>query len=428
MPTVLLLILAFLLLYFIYKQKVGYFICFALLFFRIATSLFYTTSTSLYALNPIFLGVCYGVAFICQFNYFNAKTIVQYFKSPVVITMIIVSLLMIVYNAIGPYYDAHKNFILENQMSYLINVFIPFVLLPFFVPDSCTRKEIVDSSTLWGVFYMIVAFVCFDFTSVIIENRELLKDISDGLIGSIMLSKYMAIVAIIAVIKLITTNSSERGRQILYLALATLFGLLMLIAGQRGTLIGVGLALAALLLRDEWRRHTFAISAFAFFGILVALAFFDFSQFEIFQRFSQFQNIKTFNRYYDYFNVWDIFKENGYFWGLGTKGYFLKIGRIYPHNIILEHISDYGLIGLLCILILIFFCIRYSIRLIRYSENYTDIAIASSWIVLCFSAMVSDSILDHRLFYIFSGLLVLTYQDYFSHFFESQEIEHIESE
>lgn len=412
MSYFLLVLLVICLLYFAHKQKVGYFVCFSLLFFRIATTLFYSSSTSLYTLNSLFLGISYVVVLIWQFNYFNRDVIIRYYNSPVVISMVIVSLLMIVYNYIGPYYAKHSDFIREQQLSYLINVFIPFILLPFFVSDSFTRNDIIPAILFWGIFYVVVALTCFDFKMVILRERELLKDTSDNLIGSIMLSKYMAIVAIVAFLRGIASEKEKSGQQVFYYTLAALFLLFVVIAGQRGTLFGIGIALFVLLLRDEWRNHSIAIIGTTIAISLIVITFVDLNQFELFQRLSEFQNIKHFNRYYDYFNTWDIFKENDFFWGLGTKGYFFRIGRIYPHNIILEHISDYGLLGLICILTLLCCCAKYAVKLIRYSNNYVDLSLACIWIIICFSAMVSDSILGHRLFYLFSGLLTLSYRSF----------------
>lgn len=107
--------------------------------------------------------------------------------------------------------------------------------------------------------------------------------------------------------------------------------------------------------------------------------------------------------------TWEIFKNNNYFWGLGSLGYLFKTGRCWPHNIILEHISDYGLVGLVCILSLLYFCAKYAFTIIRHSNDDGDIAIVCSWIVLCFSAMVSSTLLNHQEFYCFSGLLAMTY-------------------
>jgi O-antigen ligase len=280
------------------------------------------------------------------------------------------------------------------------------------VPDRYTRHEMIYAIPFWGFIYIIVFLLSFNMSTFVISDRMQLRENTDGITGSITLSRILAIAIIATFIKLIATESSQKNKQTIYIILSLVFCLLLLIAGQRGTLIGLGIALSALLLRKEWRHHSVAIASLAIIGILIAITFIDFSQFEIFQRFSEFQHIESFKRYEDYGKVWGIFQSNDFLWGLGSKGYMFKTGRPWPHNIILEHISDYGLAGLICILILLIVCIKYAMTLIRQSKYNTDLAIACGWIVLCFSAMVSSSMLNLSLFYTFTGLLVLTYQDF----------------
>ena len=316
---------------------------------------------------------------------------------------------MFFYNIIGPYYLQYNEIINQKQSSFVINVLLPFLFLPLFAPDLETRESMISSSILWGGLYLLLSFIFMDFSTDIISDRTLFIEESDGLIGSIMLSKYMAIIAIVSVIKLIASETRNKSS---YVVISIFFILMILVAGQRGTLIGFVIAISCLIYRDEWRSNGIYIIISIVLLIAILTIYINFEKFEVINRFSEFSNFKKFNRYYDYFNVWNIFKDNDYFWGLGTNGYFFKVGRIYPHNIILEHISDYGLLGLMSIVILIVYCIRYSLLLIRYSGYVSDLTISCSWIVLCCSAMVSDSIIGHRLFYLFSGLLVLCYNDF----------------
>lgn len=401
------------------RRDIGCFVCFVLLFYRIATTLFYACSKALYANNSLFLGIFYALALILLFNKFSGRTTVKFYKNPVFISTTIVTILMFIYNDIGPYYSTNSELIHEFQSSYLINVFTPFLLLPFFVPNIDVRSRVISSIVFWGIFYVMVLLACFNFTTLLFADRMLLKETTDDIVGSIMLSRYMAMVVIISFLRFMTNPYiGNKNMRVFFLFLSGVFLLLVIIAGQRGTLLGIGLALMAFMLRKEFRRHSLTVLLSAIAIVLVMMQFVDFSQFQVFQRFSEFQNYQEFERYSDYFVVWDIFKENDFFWGLGTKGYFLRTGRVYPHNIILEHIADYGLIGLICILVLLFACIKYAISLIRYSENHVDLAVASVWIVLCFEAMVSESLLGNRLFYVFSGLLAMSYTS----FKESQKL------
>ena len=412
MTAILLVIVAFILLYTAYQGKVGYFACFSILFFSIAVSLFYVTSSALFSLNAVFHTGLFVILLVWQFNYYSWRNAFEYVKNPVVLSVLAISVIMILYNDISPYYHTYKDVINNVQFGFFSRVLFPFLLLPLMVPDRYTRHEMIYAIPFWGFIYIIVFLLSFNMSTFVISDRMQLRENTDGITGSITLSRILAIAIIATFIKLIATESSQKKKQTIYIILSLVFCLLLLIAGQRGTLIGLGIALSALLLRKEWRHHSVAIASLAIIGILIAITFIDFSQFEIFQRFSEFQHIESFKRYEDYGKVWGIFQSNDFLWGLGSKGYMFKTGRPWPHNIILEHISDYGLAGLICILILLIVCIKYAMTLIRQSKYNTDLAIACGWIVLCFSAMVSSSMLNLSLFYTFTGLLVLTYQDF----------------
>ena len=398
--------------YMVYQGKVGYFACFSLLFFSIAVSLFYVTSSALFSLNAVFHTALFAILLIWQFNYYTWRNIFAYVKNPVVLSVLAIAVIMVLFNDISPYFHTYKDVINNAQFGFYSRVLFPFLLLPLIVPDRYSRHEMIHAIPFWGFIYLIVFLLSFDISSLVFSDRMQLSENTNGITGSITLSRILAITVIASFIRFIATEKSQKSQQTIYALLCLFFCLLLLIAGQRGTLIGLGIALATLLIRREWRHHSLAIAAIAIIGVLIAITFINFSQFEIFRRFSEFQNIESFPRYHDYERVWDIFKNNDFLSGLGSKGYMFKTRRPWPHNIILEHISDYGLAGLICILILLTVCIKYSIALIRHSEYDTDLAIACSWIALCFSAMVSSSMLNLSLFYAFTGLLVLTYQDF----------------
>ena len=121
MPSILFIILLVSLLYTLYKQDTGAFICFFLLFYKTFNIILYSVSSSLYEMKAFFWMFMLIIALLIQFNYFNKESIVRYYKNPVVISTVFVYLLMLLYNAIGPYYDNHQEAIIcqliENAIS-----------------------------------------------------------------------------------------------------------------------------------------------------------------------------------------------------------------------------------------------------------------------------------------------------------------------
>ena len=411
MSIILLLIVVLLLLYSVYKQDVGVFACFSILFFSIAVTLFHAISPALFSLNAVFHVGAFLVLLVWQFNYYSWKTVLRFITNPVILSILSISVIIYLYNGYSPYYYTYKTIIDTNQLNFYTKVLFPLLILPMMVPDSFSRRNLMAYVPLWGVIYLGTFLTSFTVSSNVLSDRMMLSEASEGITSSITLSRIFAVTVIASFITLISKKNSGFDK-ILYSGLTLLFLAILLIAGQRGTFIGLAIALMLLMIREEWRHHSFTILFLVVIGILFAVTFIDFGKLEMFQRFAQFQNIESFERYHDFFKTWNIFKDNNYFWGLGTLGYHFKTGRPYPHNIVLEHISDYGMAGLVCISVLLFFCIKYVVKIIKYSNDGANLAIACSWVVLCFSAMVSSSLLNHQLFYTFSGLLVLTYQDF----------------
>ena len=408
MSLILLFIVLLILLYSILNQNVGMFACFSILFFSVAVSLFHVISPALFSLNAAFHVGAFLILLIWQFNYYSLETILRFILNPVIMSILFLAVVIYVYNDFSPYYHTYKSIIDSSQFGFYSRILLPLMIIPMLVPDEYSRRRMMGCIPIWGVIYAIVFFSSFDISSNVISDRTVLEKSADGITGSISLSRIFAVAAVTTFVKFITMDESETILKLAYKGMSMFFLVLVLIAGQRGTLIGLGIALIFLLLRKEWRNHS-ANVVFVIISLLTLLSFVNLKGLQIFQRFSEFQHIENFKRYYDYINTWKIFQNNDFILGLGSLGYHFKTGRPYPHNIILEHISDYGLIGLICILILLYFCTKYAINLIRQSNNWADISIACSWIVLCFSAMISSSLLNHYLFYTFTGLLVLAH-------------------
>lgn len=412
MTIFLLVILLFILIYLVFRQQVGAFSCFAVLYFSIAVALFKSISPVLFSLNAIFHVGLFAILLIWQIHYYSFKSVLKFLTNPVILSIIALSIIIYCYNDFSPYYHTYKEKIDAAQFGFYSKVIFPLLLLPLMIPDSYTRNSMVNSIPYWGVFYILALLVSFELSMLVMSDRSVLEESTGGITGSISLSRIFAVSMIVSIIMLSGIDKSHSVYIYFYIGLSIVFFLLVLIAGQRGTLIGAILAIISLALRNEYRKHFIITSLLIMIVGLISIIFVDFGKFEIFQRFSQFENLQSFERYYDYIRTWNIFKNNDFLWGLGSLGYHFKTGRPYPHNIILEHVTDYGLPGLICICVLLCFCIKYVIQIIKLSENLNSIAIACCWIVLCFSAMVSSSLLNHQMFYTFTGLLVLAYLDF----------------
>jgi O-antigen ligase len=136
----------------------------------------------------------------------------------------------------------------------------------------------------------------------------------------------------------------------------------------------------------------------------------DLTQFEVFHRLHHLKYFREYERYADYEKVWKIFEENWYFFGEGSWGYRFLTGRDYPHNIILECISDYGLIGFISILSIITYGVYHSLKILKNNDDVIGKIIVATWLVLLSSVLVSGNINSNAIFFIYTSVLISFYR------------------
>jgi O-antigen ligase len=198
----------------------------------------------------------------------------------------------------------------------------------------------------------------------------------------------------------------------IYLLASALLSLFfLLIVGQRGTIIGVVLGLTMFGFYNLKKNNFAIITGFVIsISLLLFLRIIDLSSFEVFERFYELEKFREFERFQDYFTTWEIFENNSFWAGEGSYGYYFLTEREYPHNILLESISEYGLFGLISMMTIISTGLYYSIYLLRGKNIlYEYKIIANIWIMLLISVLVSGNIVNNAIFFIFSGVLVLGY-------------------
>ena len=189
---------------------------------------------------------------------------------------------------------------------------------------------------------------------------------------------------------------------------------ILLLASQRGTIIGVAvavlMALGIVLIR-QGKIIPFIGSIILISGLITLLIFNN--NFEIMGRFQQLENYREFERFADYGIAWKSFVENNYITGLGSMGYSVYTGgqRPYPHSLILELMSEYGIIGLLYAVLVIILGGIISFRILIKSTKISPImSVPLIWIALLFSVLVSGNLLYNAPFIFITGILILIYQ------------------
>jgi len=342
-----------------------------------------------------------------------------YYRSPLTITLFGFILVVLLHDYfISTYFEFHTKEMVKNEISILTNILIPFLLAPYFINSKREAISFANAIVLWSLFLIIEFVYIFGFNQKLFTDRVLFETITDGLLNSITLSRFAALFLILMLLKIFSEdNRSSLTISICLFALGTIT---LLITAQRGTIIGVIWGLLLLLFQAKWRKRVIYLTPILLLLLLVT----SFFKFGIFDRFEELEDFRHFERFKDFSRVYAIFDKNDFLWGLGSMGYYWETGRSYPHNIVLEHISSYGLLGLICIGMIIYYGFKMSIHIVKHSDNYHDHFYACSWVMLLFSALVSSGICQHRTFYLFSGILMLIYNDMkYSTFGESQLVE-----
>ncbi|MBQ9820966.1 MAG: hypothetical protein IJM58_02475 [Muribaculaceae bacterium] len=328
---------------------------------------------------------------------------VRYISNPVVLAMLLLSVVIVSQDAFSPFIDTHSAEIFDFEFNFSINTLFPVFTLPFFL-SSKELDEFVNSFLFWSILYLLIVVFAFNLdVHEIAIDRTLLEEATDSFVSTIPLSRYAGIAAIVSLSFFLFQDNNKLRTISIFSFLFSSF--VLLVAGQRGSLIGFIIAFVFLCFKSE-SRFRIHLTIFAVLAVLLMISLFDFG---IFNRMEQLKGYQQFDRYNDYFKVWSIFEKNNYLWGLGAKGYFFETGRSYPHNIILEHIVNYGILGLLSILTILVSCVKYCLFFLRKKDCFAEVTICACWLLLAFSVMVSGGMNGNKIFYLFSALLAFSY-------------------
>lgn len=402
---ILALTLVFVLLYTIWTKEYAYLTCFALVYPIIITASLFTGGEGAKQTQTAIVFALYIMLLLIKFPP-NTYSCSFYYRSPLTITLLCFILVVLLHDYfISPYFEFHTKEMVNNETSILTNIIIPYLLVPYFINSKREVLSFTNANILWCLFLIFEFVYVFGFNQKLFSDRVLFETISDGLLNAITLSRFAALFLIFVLLKIF--SDWDRPSLPVSICLFAIATITLLVCGQRGTIIGVIMGLLLLLYQPKWRQRILYFIPILLLLLLITSIF----KFGVFERFEEFENITHFSRYKDFAKVYAIFDKNDFLWGLGSMGYYWETGRSYPHNIILEHISSYGLLGLICIGMIIYYGFKMSIHIVKHSDNYRAHFYACSWVMLLFSALVSSGISQHRILYLFSGILILICND-----------------
>lgn len=389
-------------------EKVGALLCLLTLFPELVGVIL--NKAGLMGLN---MAVKYGLFAVCLWECRNLinENFSNLWRNPISILFYLLVAVMIWHN---DFYiqGADRNPVIATfELNVILRVFIPYVILMLCADHDDVIGQYCTSIPWWGLGFIITFVALMGFGAVDMSDRMTIE--KETGVNSILLSRIAAITILGALIPYL--RKSDKLLKYSYLGIMIIGAFMLFLASQRGTIIGVGvaiiLALGLILLREGKQKQFWIITACLGASIFVLLNFFDF---EILHRFQQLEGYQSFERYADYGIAWRAFGENDYLTGLGSMGYHKYTGgfRPYPHSMILELMAEYGLIGLITAIGIVVMGSWMTYRvLMRTDEAAVEMAVPIIWVALLFSVLVSGSFLSNAQFYLLTAVLILCYQN-----------------
>lgn len=378
-----------------------------LVFANLIYTILFGLSAALYSIHAVFLLVGYVLLIIAPHKKREYRYKAFYF-SPVMLTVTFFLVVMFMHDhVISHYYTIHHEDMNAFEMRFLTTTFLPMAILPLSVTNFSEKDAFIDSIKYWGCLYLVAILLTFSLNSELMADRMLLAEMTDDMLSTIFLSRLAGLVVITSFVTLMF-GSKNMTKKAICITIFAVFTFALLLLGQRGSVIGTFLGISILFLGRKERKYIVYMIPVALIAFIVLSQF----EFGIFERFEELEDSESSSRYSDYSLVWKIFEENNFMTGLGSWGYDYYTGkREYPHSILLEHICNYGLLGLFCVSILYLSSIKHIIYILRHSDSYRDRIVCASWCVFAFSALVSSSIAGQQQLYLWCALLVIIYNE-----------------
>ena len=330
---------------------------------------------------------------------FNIRLFSKYGKNNFFLAFTILLIVIIFNIVLGRISDD----IVDFFIAFLTYSYLPFIITLILFTKKIKLKSVPESVILLGILTFFIIVVNEDITKIEMGNRMSIKD-ELGL-GPI----YTARIATLLIISSMLFLFNYKNKVTRFLSsISLVFGITMLLfAPQRGSIIGIFISFLVFMFYNKNK-----LQSRRFFGGVLAIVFIlstvNLEKFNVFNRFKQLDNYKEQERYLDYSNTYNSFVDNPLI-GLGPRGYLKKYNRKYPHSLLLELTAEYGIIGLVIALTIIFTGLRMSFSIIKSRSSLLEEKnIAMWWIAMLVSVLVSGNIVRNDLFWVLSALLIVS--------------------
>jgi len=300
-------------------------------------------------------------------------------------------------------WDESQQIRLDFFTDFIIYAFLPFFVILMILNKKGRIVKIPFAFVFFAMFYYFVLSQIMDLNQIVLDDRRIFREYG---LDTINISRLAAIIFLVSLFYI--SYSKDWYKRVFLFLIIIISMITLLLTKQRGTIIGIAIATINLIWFISSLKYKFRIYAsfLLIFG-LFASNFIDIYQFGVLERFENLREYQTFERFQDYYSTWEIFSSRLFF-GAGTEGYYLITGRTYPHNMFLELIANFGLIGLLISYLLFSKGFQISYRVLKNQLLPVELKlIICIWILVFISIMISGNIITNSIFFYVSAFLVL---------------------
>ena len=325
---------------------------------------------------------------------FNSKLSVVYF-------MLLIYMTFFAY-AIGGSYEY------TYPSSFFFPGTILFLMTLYFLNDIKVYKELVSGIIIFSLLTFLFLYLFKGFASIATVDR---LEISESIgMGPIAQGRMAGMVGLISLIYL--NKSKGRKLFIIHSAIFVVSFLWLSLTGTRGAFVALILTFLFFLLLKQNNVKTI-FRAIVFFLLLIpALMYIGVEEFTLFQRLTEFssqQDIESMERYNRYLIFFNLPPEN-FVLGLGPGGWGKHIRHelySYPHNIVLESIIEYGIVGVIFVFTTLILGIRLVVKIVRNKfSNLYFVILSLCWLYYLINTMVSGSFLRNINFFTLTAVLI----------------------
>lgn len=294
---------------------------------------------------------------------------------------------------------------------YFFQVVPAMIFLVLVLGNNINVDELQKGIMLYGGFLFLILVLTTDVLSMAPLSRGHVKE--ETYISPIAMSRMGGVLFIAAFFSLFNKNSFQAQNKIFAYVIIGISLVMITLGMSRGPLISLLTALFVYVAFYSFDRFQFFLKASSFIVPVVLVAGFvlinyDFKVVEMYvDRLKELQDLQEIGRYQRYelfflylINDLRIFSFE-FLWGWGPDGFNKVFGMGYVHNFIMESIFEYGLIGLVFIVLFTFSSFKKTFIIMRSKVPHHYLFIPLIFVMLYTASMFSGDLIARRnLFFI----------------------------